>query len=127
MCNLGKVKRIVEIPREKALLAYRAWKVGLQSLFRTRARTKWALGKVVRAQARPKETNRVGLHAFKDHRLRRRYYNGSSLILGTIKVWGTVIIHEYGYRATHAEIVRISKGKEFIPNELGVMPQKVVV
>ncbi len=115
MCILGKVKKVVEVPQDKAILAYRSWNIGLQSTSSVRAKTKWRLGKVVRTHAKPTAINQYGLYCFTSPAARK---NGlwKTAMMGTIKIWGTVVFHESGYRASHAEIVKITKGKEYLPN-----------
>lgn len=51
-----------------------------------------------------------GVHAFKFARMAYEDYKGSifnPFIYGTVRLWGTVIEHENGYRAEFAEIVSL--------------------
>ena len=115
MCNLGKVVKVVEVPQEKALTAYRCWGAGLESLFMPKTKTKWRLGRVVRANSAPTKTNYCGLYGFKTVELRRNgFRTNPKQVQGEIKIWGTVVFHEKGYRSTHAEIVKITKGKQLV-------------
>jgi hypothetical protein len=113
MCVLGKVLEVVEIPKEKAFIGYRAWDQGLLSLSFQKPRSRWAIGKDVKSHAKPTAKNNVGLYSLKSPSARTSEgWVGD--ILGTVKVWGTVIIHEKGYRASCSSITRITKGKEFL-------------
>jgi hypothetical protein len=114
MCQLGNVQKVVTVDKKDALVAYRAWGLNLSSLYQPHSKTKWQQGKVVRAHTAPTKKNAAGLYGFKAQDVRNRQY-GTKSIRGVIKVWGTVAIHEFGYRATHAEIVKITAGKKHVP------------
>jgi hypothetical protein len=110
MCQLGECIKIEQIPEDKALLAYRMWGAGLASVVMNSTRSKWTLDKVVRAHANPTKNNFAGLYGFKSPR--RRPITTGGYIAGTIKIWGNIAIHEFGYRASHARILKITKGWE---------------
>jgi hypothetical protein len=114
MCQLGNVEKVVKIDKKDALVAYRAWGFNLSSLYQPHSRTKWEEGKIVRSHAAPTKKNAAGLYGFKTQDSRNLQY-GTKAIRGIIKVWGTVAIHEFGYRATRAEIVKITAGKKHLP------------
>jgi hypothetical protein len=53
--------------------------------------------------------NQLGFHAWKDQRAAIRYSLelGPVVIVGRVKLWGTVIHHELGYRAQFAKILSL--------------------
>lgn len=115
MCFIGKALRTITVSEDKPLMGYRAWNYGLASPYTWR-KSVWTLKKTAKAHAKPTLNGETGLYCFKTSQaLRSRTRWGPNPIHGIIKIWGTVVVHEDGYRASHAAIVRITKGKEHLP------------
>jgi hypothetical protein len=58
----------------------------------------------------------IGIHAWKTESQARHYREllsvtsrrrGPTLALGTVELWGSIVIHEYGYRAQYARILSL--------------------
>lgn len=93
------------------LIGYRLWRITQQGMLESVAmRATWMPG--IPMEGVPKDHNSAGVYSFKSvcSRLRdclNEYgwpYGGA---LGRVALWGTVIEHEWGYRASHARIEAI--------------------
>lgn len=103
MCYLGSIIRIHSINQKNAILAFRSWKKNLKSQLFGMG---WSLNEITCCDEAPELTNSHGLYSFKTIQMRNKHMRYWHLpISGTIKIWGTVIEHAYGYRSSHALIV----------------------
>jgi hypothetical protein len=115
MCYIGKALKTITVPQDKPLIGYRAWNISLASPFTFR-KTNWGLKKIAKAHSKPTLKGETGLYCFKTSQtLRSQTRYAPHPIHGIIHIWGTIVVHEYGYRASHATIVKITKGKENLP------------
>lgn len=119
MCNLGEIVRKITVSESEPLVGYRAWKKLLRPL--AIGAPAWSPDGVTRADKTPAKNNTNGLYAFKSAKV----YNTQMMfpvtessfawpITGTVEMWGTVVVHEFGYRASHARIKKIISGKEHV-------------
>lgn len=101
------------VPREDAFgetLAWRVWKVGafpfLTSAFKTDFI--WSPGVIELAEG-VSDHNQHGFHAWNNVNAARLYCIevDDVCVVGQVKLWGTVIHHEKGYRAEKAKIVSL--------------------
>lgn len=122
MCYIGGRVRVLNVPKDKPLVGYRAWDEGLRSLY---AEFFWeGIGKETQPINEPTTRNESGLYAFKSEEAYNKEmghkYGASTTnkllgynppIHGMVEMWGKVVEHRGGYRASHARITKIVKGK----------------
>lgn len=101
------------VPREDAfgeILAWRVWRVGMFPFLTSTFMTGfvWSPGAVEVAKD-VEDYSLCGFHAWNDVSGARSYCHqiSSVCVLGQVKLWGTVIHHEKGYRAENAKIVAL--------------------
>ncbi len=92
------------------IIAWRAWRLRKNGILRsTHLATRWLPGKIIEGDVR----FFAGVHAFKDRRAAIRYgrlFNrGRYIVIGQVALWGEVIEHELGYRASYARIHSIDR------------------
>jgi hypothetical protein len=76
--------------------------------------TPWLPNAVRTAHTVPTSKDTLGLHAYKSPDFLRPAMSstvgdrvGVALVFGSVKVWGTIVEHRYGYRSTHAMVNEI--------------------
>jgi hypothetical protein len=110
MCKLGKFVKIIEISEQDALNGYRRWAKRRRDTFTPLffshiPGSDWVKGKTIASDRLPKQRNKNGLWCWSEKKKNDESY--SSFTKGQIKIWGTIVVHEYGYRAQFAKIVKI--------------------
>lgn len=123
MCNVGDAERVRIIPRAKPIIAWRWWLYGAETGNESSAEDPAALrpiaycdgpaGKtweqrIAKADRAPAKYDGGGLYAFAtreqaedDDAGPERY---SYAVLGSVALWGRVVICSKGYRAQHARV-----------------------
>lgn len=101
------------VPREDAFgetLAWRVWKVGSVPFLTSTYKTDfiWTPGTVEVAEG-VNDHNQFGFHAWNNVKAAHFYCAevNDVCVVGQVKLWGTVIHHEKGYRAERAKIVSL--------------------
>lgn len=99
-----------EAPKLGEIIGHRAWTVqGRNLLLSLSAGSAWFPGQPmvdnVGHGQEIEDHNDAGIWAFKDpYRLAREFWATADRVFGTVWLWGTVIEHEYGYRAQYAAV-----------------------
>ena len=137
--KIGEDVEVIQVPKDQPLTAWRGWRVDENDPYRLQSVSlcsKWS--RLKRADEVPQLAlypkwawnNGHGLWAFKtcDDSLRSDY---RSDVQGRVKLWGTVVVTERGYRAEHAKIdgliVRKRWGREdWFAHILGVKRLRLV-
>ena len=92
------------------ILAWRVWKVKAGWLRSTYREDIWpASGPIIASGI--EDHNAIGIHAWKDQQQAIKYgmeYSAGWVVLGKVRLWGTVIEHERGYRAEFARVAEIT-------------------
>lgn len=114
MCCLGEVKEIITVPKEKALKGYRYFDETTISFNKETAvmapywSVEWVRKGINKAKGRISKNSQYGFWSFKNSSARYRH-GGSFDFTATILLWGTIAVHELGYRSKYAEIVNLHK------------------
>lgn len=124
MCDIGKKVRMLKVPKDKPLVGYRGWLNNLVSLYTYGFRWKGVGEETAATSGTVAAKNTVGLYAFKTEedfkeevghgfgaKTRSSLWHTNPSIHGVVEMWGTVVEHEKGYRASHARITKIVRGK----------------
>lgn len=120
--NMFRQNPLPPPPREKPLesadqfgevTGWRCWRIPVRPLLCSVHMHKhvWMPGAVEECDAGPDldDHSAHGFHAWKDQRQAVNYAVecGPPIVIGTVKLWGTVLCHERGYRAQFAKIVSL--------------------
>lgn len=98
------------LPQEDAfgeVVAWRCWALEtVPFLTSTYMRNHFWLPNAVEEASEVGDQNRLGFHAWRTERQATMYTHecGSPVVIGTVKLWGDVVHHEFGYRAQFAKI-----------------------
>jgi hypothetical protein len=88
------------------IIGHRCWRVVADRLWSTTLDYIW-----IPRQAMKGDVRRYGIHSFKDEALVASYSrcHTTTIVVGTIKMWGEVIYTERGYRAQYACVNSLDK------------------
>lgn len=85
------------------LVAYRVWLIKDSYLFSTSINKLWLPNEIIEG-----DVSSAGVHAYKSLESAIRHYTSSpSFALGTVRLWGAIVEHEFGYRASYARLLSI--------------------
>ena len=112
MCQIGNFQTLVKVPKSKPIIAWRAWDTSclrsprspLSSLF---SRSFWTCF-TKHSNVCPTKDNKSGFWSYRTRLLLRKTYSKTywtNVALGKVSLWGTVAVHEDGYRAQRAKIL----------------------
>lgn len=97
--------------------AWRCWRMPVRPVLTSCHVTQfiWMPGAIEEADAGEhlEDDGAHGLYAWKDERLATNYAveccnsSASPIVVGSVKLWGTIITHERGYRAQYAKITSL--------------------
>lgn len=100
------------------LIGWRVWRVRNGHLWSYSADYAWMPGEV--SEGDPGDHDSAGIWAFKDKRraFQKAVESGGSYVWGSVLLWGHVVEHKDGYRASKARIVSIGGATRDVTREV---------
>lgn len=116
MCTIGKVQRIISRSAKNPVIAIRVWKIypptpTLWSTWQTYH--EWKPGTNQADRVPTKDVRWCGLHAYKTMKTAKGTMT-SSQVVGRVKLWGKIVVHERGYRAQYAEVASFAYAGSYV-------------